>query len=533
MDFSSQNPRSTNALNLCSRFNDIETLELLLKKINPNCVDNRGWTCLHEAAYNDNYECLLLILKDPRCRPMAETHEGHTPLYLACKNQCSLKTITTLLNSADDIANYGSTEGVTPLHLASSQGNLELIKLLLDYGAMIDVQDFDGDTPLHDAVLSAQHESLVTLLYAGADPEIKNEPGCFTPFHLACCRGYFPTIETLFPFVNDINQVTMTGDSPLTLAVQGYNEDIIYYLLDHGADPHIKNCRGEMAVDMALSVGTSPEVFKLLLSVTDRSKLNRKIIFNACKPHHFNSKILEILLTSDLGPEFFSFYEPFQKRIDVLDDYQLVYKTHAPLNAYLNISGYIYKNSPEKFREFFYLFLMRGVDVNACDVSVCPPLVQAQYVNSSCYLEVFQILMDHGCNVDYCSMSEISSEHWYPDVFYSALNFSPTSLPTLLKYSVQCEPEEILHTTLARGQLGLIPPQVQQELLEMILTNVQGVIVEALPYTVSSLKHLARLKVRHNIRKAKGGIKSTTQFLYIIENLPIPKVMKNYLRYIE
>lgn len=68
--------------------------------------------------------------------------------------------------------------------------------------------------------------------------------------------------------------------------------------------------------------------------------------------------------------------------------------------------------------------------------------------------------MDHGCNVDYCSMSEISSEHWYPDVFYSALNFSPTSLPTLLKYSVQCEPEEILHTTLARGQLGLIPPQV-------------------------------------------------------------------------
>lgn len=389
MDFSSRNPATSNALNLAARNNDVANVERLLQKINPNCVDNRGWTCLHEAAYNDSYECVLLILKSRRCRPLAETHEGHTALYLACKNKCSLRTVTALLNSADDIANYGSTEGVTPLHIASSQGSTELIELLLDYGAIIDVQDADGDTPLHDAVLATQNDALVTLLYAGANPEIKNEPGCFTAFHLACCKGYYPNVEALFPFITDINQVTSFGDSPLTLALQGLNDDIVYFLLKNGANPHIKNHCGEMAIDIALSLDSSTEIFQTLLSVTDMDKLNRNIIFNACKPHYFKFEILEVLLSSDLGPEFFSFSQPFNIDLNTLiQDRRPKYELNAPLNSYLNICGYIYNKSPEKFREFFYLFLMRGVEVNPFEANVCPPLVYAHHVNTSCFHEV-------------------------------------------------------------------------------------------------------------------------------------------------
>ncbi|XP_022835674.1 ankyrin repeat and SOCS box protein 3-like isoform X1 [Spodoptera litura] len=533
MDFSSLNPATSNALNLAARINDVKNVERLLQKINPNCVDNRGWTCLHEAAYHDSYDSLLLILKNPRCRRSAETHEGHTALYLACKNNCSLKTVKAILNSVHDIANYGSTEGVTPLHIASSQGNVELIELLIEYGAIMDVQDFDGDTPLHDAVLAMQNEAVLTLVYAGADPQIQNDSGGYTPFHLACCRGNFPAIKTLFPFVSNINQLTSSGDSPLTLSVQGLNDDVVYFLLEHGADPLIENKNEERAVDIALNIATSPKVFKLLLSITDKCVLNRKIIYNACKPHIFNCEILETLLTSDLGPEFYCYYEPYDQKLDIYNKQKSIYKTHAPLNAYLNICEYIYKKYPNKFRKFFYLLLMKGMDVNAPDVSVCPPLVHAHLVTTSCFHEVFAILVEQGCNVDYNSTLGWSTNYRYPDAIYSSLTFLPLTLPMLLKYSIICEPADILEKVRLKGELSLIPPQIRKELLYMINKKMTVLKVQALPYHIYSLKHISRLKIRETIRNIKGGITSTQQFFSILDSLPLPKVMKNYIRYCE
>lgn len=384
MDFSSHNPTTSNALNLAARRNEYNTVERLLKKINPNVVDNRGWTSLHEAAANDSYESLMLILKHRDCRPLAETHEGHTALYLACRQNGSIKTISALLNSVNDIANYGSTECVTPLHVASTQGKLEVMQLLIDYGAIIDVQDFDGDTPLHDAALSKQHEAVSLLLHAGADVEIKNEPD-YTPLHLACYKGCYETVVAFLPFVSDINQQTLNGDTPLILAVQGYNDDIIRLLLDHGADPHIKNEYSETALTMALNLGYC-SIFKILLYATAREKVNRDIVFCACKPHYFKFETLETVLNYDLGPEFFDYVEPFHITMEKIGEFQPVYLTNAPINSYLNICEYIYNQCVEKFKNFFYLFLMRGVAVDALDINECPPLVYIHYcAHNSCF----------------------------------------------------------------------------------------------------------------------------------------------------
>ncbi|CAH2090437.1 unnamed protein product [Euphydryas editha] len=192
MDFSSLNPITSNALNLAARNDNVKEVERLLKKMNPNCIDKRGWTCLHEAAANDSFRCLQLILKNKDIRPLAETHEGHTALHLACWYSSSFQTIKALLESVPNIAKYGSIKNVTPLHISCVQGKLDIIQLLLDYGAIIDVQDSDGDTPLHCAVLNIQYEAVTTLLHAGADPEIRNEINC-TAFHLARYQGCLQT----------------------------------------------------------------------------------------------------------------------------------------------------------------------------------------------------------------------------------------------------------------------------------------------------------------------------------------------------
>lgn len=380
MDFSSLNPLSSNSLNLAARNNDVKNVRQLLKKINPNCVDNRGWTCLHEAANSDSYECLELIIKHPDCRPLSETHEGHTALYLACRNQCSLKIIKLLLEMVKDIANYSSTEGVTPLHVVSEQGRVEVIQLLLDYGAIIDVQDFDGDTPLHEACLAKKPEAMMVLLHAGANPLIQNEH-LFTPFHLACSRPCLEVVSNLIYFIDDVNQKIITGDTPLMIAVHSNCDDIARFLLDNGANPNLKNLDNKMALDIALQMGYS-SAFKMLLPVTDHDLINVNIVHRACKVHCFEFNILEAILTDNgLGPNFFQFSEPCHEPAEALQELEPRYLTHATLNAFLRIAEYIYNKSCEKFNEYFYLFLMRGVSVNAVEATEFPPLAYIQSCN--------------------------------------------------------------------------------------------------------------------------------------------------------
>ncbi|KAJ8720292.1 hypothetical protein PYW07_012335 [Mythimna separata] len=362
-----------------------------------------------------------------RPRPYPSARCSRSPLSPRTTRANSLprvkQPISPLKFPNDDIANYGSTEGVTPLHIASSHGSIELIQLLIEYGAIIDVQDADGDTPLHDAALASQHEALITLLYCGANPEIKNEPGCFTPFHLACCKGFYPNVEALFPFITNINQVTSFGDSPLTLALQGLNDEIVLFLLNHGVDPDIKNLCGEMAIDIALRVEVNP-------------------------------------------------FEP----------------------------------------------------------NVCPPLVYAHHVNTSCFHEVFKILIEHGCNVDYCSTAGLASEEHVPDAFFASTNWYIPSLPIMVPYSIYCEPGDYLQAEYERGNLSLIPLKVQRELLYMLDSD-SNITAETLTSHVLSLKHICRYTIRRLVRKKHGGVKSTQEFLSIIDSLPLPRILKNYLRY--
>ncbi|KAL4715705.1 hypothetical protein ACJJTC_006284 [Scirpophaga incertulas] len=527
--FCSHNPNTSNSLSLSARKNNCKAVKRFLKKINPNCVDNRGWTCLHEAAASDSYESLVIILKDRRCRPLAETHEGHTALYLACRQKCSIKIIKALLKT-EDIVNYGSTENVTPLHIASGQGRVELMQLLLDYGAMLDVQDFDDETPLHDAVLNSESLAVNLLLHAGANPDIKNK-NYKTPFHIACSRGNYKIVKYMMPFIVDINEQDDSGSTPLRLSISGLNDKVVAFLLENGADPHIADSDKRTPLDAALDAGNL-SIFQILLDATDRDKISRNIIYMACKAHTFNFRILEALLYYDLGPDYFDFMVPFNVCLEKIGDIQPSYLTSAPLNSYLNVSEYIYKQSPEKFKEFFYLFLMGGASVNAKNDMECPPIVYLHYTTHKLYFpEAFKILTENNCNVDSCSTVGQRANVIMPDVFVASLSSDPTTLTYVLRHSLYCDPGLLLRFALEdRIILNRISVKVQQNILRMINEQWEGKLANDFLYLVPTLTDICRLKIRQSL---KTGIllKTTKQFFNAIQILPIPKPLKDYLHY--
>ena len=71
------------------------------------------------------------------------------------------------MNSMDD-------NGYTPMHAAASYNHVELIQFLISRGGNVNIQDPDGDTPLHVCENVSMAQALISL---GANINLQNNEG--------------------------------------------------------------------------------------------------------------------------------------------------------------------------------------------------------------------------------------------------------------------------------------------------------------------------------------------------------------------
>jgi Ankyrin repeats (3 copies) len=101
--------------------------------------------------------------------------EGQTLFHIAC-SEGDLDRVKSLLEYGSDI-NAADNAGWTPAHNASLHGNDKVLALLLKYGSAIDPIGMEGETPLHDAVANGHAKCVNLLLKYGADVLRKNAKG--------------------------------------------------------------------------------------------------------------------------------------------------------------------------------------------------------------------------------------------------------------------------------------------------------------------------------------------------------------------
>jgi ankyrin repeat protein len=65
----------------------------------------------------------------------------------------------------------------TALHQCVRLSNTEMMKILLDFGANVEIKDADGETPVFVASSSGEPEMVRLLLEAGANPNVKAKDG--------------------------------------------------------------------------------------------------------------------------------------------------------------------------------------------------------------------------------------------------------------------------------------------------------------------------------------------------------------------
>lgn len=169
---------------------------------------------------------------------------------------------------------YSNTPEEIALLDASAQGDLPTVRQLLAQGLDPNTPDMREDpwnvTPLMHAAGSGHEEVVRELLAAKAkvnlaDKSFPGEGGGETALHYAAANGHVGAAKLLLVAKAGIDKLSRFGRTPLTVAVQQQQKDMVQFLLEQGADPDMAGkTDGETPLLAAVDAG-SLELVKLLV----------------------------------------------------------------------------------------------------------------------------------------------------------------------------------------------------------------------------------------------------------------------------
>ncbi|XP_053410356.1 caskin-1 isoform X1 [Nycticebus coucang] len=160
-----------------------------------------------------------------------------------------------LLGSTKKInVNFQDSDGFSALHHAALNGNTELITLLLEAQAAVDIKDNKGMRPLHYAAWQGRKEPMKLVLKAGSAVNIPSDEG-HIPLHLAAQHGHYDVSEMLLQHQSNPCMVDNSGKTPLDLACEFGRVGVVQLLLSSNMCATLLEPRPGDATDPN---GTSP-----------------------------------------------------------------------------------------------------------------------------------------------------------------------------------------------------------------------------------------------------------------------------------
>jgi len=184
--------------------------------------NNLYQTALHLATHLQQTEMIRKLLIAGASLNITD-HKGNTPLHIAARfsSTKSLEEIIRYMSvqTVLQVAAIKNNQGLTCIHIAAKQGNMDVLRKFKSLGVNMDMQDLNsGKTALHMVV----------------------EKGSLTDvqFMLETCRA-------------NINATTYTGCTPLHIASGRGDIALTAYLLSMGANPDLATDEGDTALDLA------------------------------------------------------------------------------------------------------------------------------------------------------------------------------------------------------------------------------------------------------------------------------------------
>ena len=159
-----------------------------------NDIDHDNFTPLVHGIVHHHTECVGVLL-DHGSRIEPEKESDHIPLNLACQYGSTAIIELLLKRKASMIAD---AEGLYPQHLVARKGNVpENLLVLKKYGADLDLKDkLYQWTPLFHATSEGNEACVRILLQEGAKVDVQDEK-CLTPIYYAVWEGHLECMKQL------------------------------------------------------------------------------------------------------------------------------------------------------------------------------------------------------------------------------------------------------------------------------------------------------------------------------------------------
>ncbi len=203
-------------------------------------------------------------------------------LYDAIQEGNYIKSLKLIKEDGADV-NAAVHDGYSLLHESVVSNEPDLVKLLIQNGAAVEVRNKYGSTPLLLAVylghLPNAWKVIQLLLKAGANPYVKNWKGQ-SALTLAASQNDLNTVQLLIRKNVDINTVSEKGQNALHLAVIDGNADLVKLLIKNKININAKDIYGNTPLDI---IRSPRYIFRRDFKKIDRSLARKILIQNGAK----------------------------------------------------------------------------------------------------------------------------------------------------------------------------------------------------------------------------------------------------------
>ncbi|AAF44566.1 ankyrin repeat protein [Fowlpox virus] len=212
--------------------NDVVSVRKYLEKgINPNEKNKDNCTMLYTAVEH-RYIDIIKLLLDHGADPNIYSSDHMTPLH-SVSVIIPIRKISKLITKYGNLvtlANYRNT-----FFVYNENRNLEIAKMLIQNGALVNMNNMKNITPLHIASSSGSYKMVELLLLHGANTNALTSYG-ETSLHYSVSSNDLNISELLIENGTNVNVANKDSITALIIAVEIMSIDLVRLLLDKGAD---------------------------------------------------------------------------------------------------------------------------------------------------------------------------------------------------------------------------------------------------------------------------------------------------------